>query len=298
MKKASEDSFLAIFEMRSELGNAMEFIKSNNNAGVKASLRSCQFDARRFFDGDQNSIDDFKAKLRNIYSCCKQEDSDQALALTEHLFSQIEMLITHLADSGAFSDSAIDLYANVLADRLTDQLEARGSVSDFDMAAGHYCQEIFPTIPGNHNEFMVGVALMLKGIFLGQFADGRPSIELIKSKRSQDDESKTSIDTAVTFAKALTDKRIMKGVEELSRKNKTPRLVYYANHVVSISQKHGEYPGEPEVVTRGYVAAIAWMVIQIGLCMHQLLPQTTRAMAEELDNDFNFKVIVAARAQK
>ena len=93
--------------MRSELDHVKESIVSKNTAAVKAALRPCQFDARRFFDDDQVSIDDFKSKLRYIFNCYKQGYSRKAFDEADRLFAQIEMLITHLADSSAFPDSAI-----------------------------------------------------------------------------------------------------------------------------------------------------------------------------------------------
>jgi hypothetical protein len=73
------------------------------------SLSTClsQFDARRFFDDDQVSIDDSKSKLRYIFNCYKQGDSRKAFDEADRLFAPIEILITHLADSSAFPDSAI-----------------------------------------------------------------------------------------------------------------------------------------------------------------------------------------------
>ena len=93
--------------MRSELDHVKKSIVSKNTAAVKAALRSCQFEARRFFDDDQVSIDDFKSKLRYIFNCYKQGDSRKAFDEADRLFAQIEMLITHLTDSSAFPDSAI-----------------------------------------------------------------------------------------------------------------------------------------------------------------------------------------------
>ena len=228
-----EDYIRAIVEMRGELANAARFIKEKNKVALKAVLRSCFSDAKKFFGDDKTSVDDFKEKLQEIYKCFKADDPEQATAITQRQLYQVNMLITHFADTGTFSESTLELLAGAMAEIVIQ--EVQDGVSDFDMEAGKYCHGIFPCVPTEYGDLMYGMAQMLKGIFLGSFADGRASIEWINAKRAQDAESEASIEITTVFAKRRSEERMLEKLADVAASTSTPRLIHLSNRIVALN---------------------------------------------------------------
>ncbi len=286
MEIDQENQALAIIEMRDELANTKSYLETRNKIALKASLRACQSDARRFFKGDDDSIRDFTSKLQAIYNAFKTRKYDEAVELNDKLHKQIKMLIMEMHDSTALPDSAAQQRQKVtLAENVTERDE-----HSFDLAAGRYCQNFFAEIPSDRDTLMMGLMWMVQGIFSERFVEGVPSIEFIRNKRAQDKESNLSIQVAVAFSKRLAENSELKKLRETVESTSTPAIAYLTDRIVKAIDKVVFRKQPPEVITSGYVSDLSWMVIQISLCLQHLLPQTTREFALELEKDSQAKL--------